>query len=261
MKRSIYFLVFLLIIVFFNNAFADRRYFGRSYLAYTLPKGAFEFELWNTGRIGKDMGFFYRFQPRFEFEYGVTDRLSASLYFNFDQITSENNLFDSKPLGFESTSLELRYRLTNPDEIFVDPALYFEFAYGGDKVEYESKVIFSKRLGNFIGALNVNSEIEREVIEGENESAFEVTAGLMYDVNPNFSIGLEFRNDRGYEGIYEEEESQATFLGPTVNLQTESFYITFNFLSQVAGSPSTRNNLDLLHHEKFEFRTILGIEL
>jgi hypothetical protein len=261
MKKSIYFLTLILILAFFNNTFADRRYFGRSYLAYTMPVGEFEFELWNTGRIGKDMGFFYRFQPRFEFEYGVTDRLSASLYFNFDQITSDGNAFGSKPLGFESTSIELRYRLTNQNEIFVDPALYFEFAYGGDKIEYESKAIFSKRLGNFIGVLNLSSEIEREVIEEENESAFEITGGLMYDVNPNFAFGFEFRNDRGYEGIYDEEESQATFLGPTVNLQTESFYITFNFMTQVAGSPSTGNNLDLLHHEKFEFRTILGIEL
>jgi len=261
MKRSSYFLVFLLIILLFNNIFADRRYFGRSYLAYTLPKGAFEFELWNTGRIGKDIGYFYRFQPRFEFEYGISDKLSASLYFNFDQVTSEDNKFNSKPLGFSSSSFELRYRLTNTNEIFVDPALYFEFAYGGDEIEYESKAIFSKRYGNFVGVLNFNSEIERGVIEGESESAFEVTGGLMFDVNPNFAIGFEFRNHRGYEGIYEEEESEATFLGPTVNVQTESFYITFNFLSQVAGSPSTRNNLDLLHHEKFEFRTILGIEL
>lgn len=261
MKRPIYFLVILLIIVLFNNTFADRRYFGRSYLAYTLPRGAFEFELWNTGRIGKDMGFFYRFQPRFEFEYGVTDRLSASLYFNFDQITSEDNIFDSKSFGFASSSIELRYRLTNPNEIFVDPAIYFEFAYGGDEMEYESKAIFSKRIGNFIGVLNFSSEIEREVIEGVNESAFEVTGGIMYDFNPNFAVGFEFRNDKGFKGIYEEEESEASFLGPTVNFQTESFYITFNFLAQVSGSPSARNNLDLLHHEKYEFRTILGIEL
>ena len=144
MKKLNYIFMLILFITLFNNTFADRRYFGRSYLAYTLPKGAFEFELWNTGRIGKDMGYFYRFQPRFEFEYGVTDRLSASLYFNFDQTTAENNLFDSKSFGFSSSSIELRYRLTNPGEFFVDPALYFEFAYGGDELEYETKAIFSK---------------------------------------------------------------------------------------------------------------------
>jgi hypothetical protein len=243
MKRSIYFFSLLLIAAFYSNANADRRYFGRSYHAYTLPMGAFEFELWNTGRIGKDLGFFYRFQPRFEFEYGVTDRLSASLYFNFDQITSEDNAFESKPFGFASTSLELRYRLTNPGELFIDPALYFEFAYGGDELEYESKLIFSKRIGDFIAAVNLSSEIEREIIEGETESVFEFTGGAMYELHPNFALGVEFRNHRVFEDIYEDEEGYATFIGPTVNIQTQSFYI------------------ELAHHEKFEFRTILGIEL
>ncbi len=107
----------------------------------------------------------------------------------------------------------------------------------------------------------MSSEIEREIIDNENESVFEVTGGVMYDINPNLAIGLEFRNHREYEDIYEDEESQATFLGPTVNVQTESFYITFNFIAQVAGSPSTKNHLDLIHHEKYEFRTILGVEL
>jgi hypothetical protein len=223
--------------------------------------GAFEFELWNTLRAGKDSGFFYRYQPRFEFEYGVTDRLSSSLYFNFDQTIAEDNSFTSRSLSFSSTSLELRYRLTNPDEIFVDPALYVEFSYGGDEIEYESKVIFSKRLGNFISAVNLTSEIEREVIESKNESVFEITGGVMYDINPNFACGVEFRNHRVYEGIYGKEESHATYLGPTINLQTESFFITFNFIAQVAGSPKSEGNLELDEHEKYEFRTILGIEL
>jgi len=261
MKKTTYYIAMLLFIISFKNSFADRRYFARSYLAYTLPSGGFEFELWNTGRIGKDLGYYYRFQPRFEFEYGVTDRLSASLYFNFNQITAEKNSFSSKSLGFSSTSFELRYRLTQPNEIFVDPALYFEFAYGGDEIEYESKLIFSRRFGNLITALNLSSEIERGIIEEANESAFEITGGVMYDINPNFAVGIEFRNHRGYMDVYKEEESQATFLGPTFNIQTKSFYLTFNIIAQLSGSPSTKNNLDLLHHEKYEFRTILGIDL
>ncbi len=193
MQKSIIYFIFILILLSINNLMADRRYFGRSYLAYTLPSGGFELEVWNTGRIGKDMGYYYRFQPRFEFEYGVTDRLSASLYFNFDQVTSEQNSFESKSFGFSSSSVELRYRLTNPGEIFVDPALYFEFAYGGDELEYESKIILSRRFDNFITTLNINSEIEREVVDNENESAFELTGGVMYEVSPIVALGLEFR--------------------------------------------------------------------
>lgn len=261
MNKSVYFLVIIMFVISFNNSFADRRYFGRSYLAYTLPSGALEFELWNTGRIGKYSGFYYQFQPRFEFEYGVTDRLSTSFYFNFDQVTAEDNSFVSKPLAFSSTSIEMRYRITNPDEFVVDPALYFEFSYGGDFLGYETKAIFSKRFGSLITVVNLSAEVEREIIDAENETEFEITGGAMYDINPNIAFGLEFRNNRGYEGIFKSQAAQATFLGPTINFQTQSFYLTINFLTQVAGSPVTTGNLDLIHHEKYELRTILGIEL
>jgi len=226
-----------------------------------LPKGAFELEFWNTGRFGKYDGFYYRFQPRMEFEYGVTDRLTTSFYFNFNQVKAENNSFKTKPFEFESTSLELRYRFTNPGEAFVDPAAYIEISYGGDEIEYESKLIFSKRLGRFIAAVNFTSEIEREVIDSKIGSGFEFTAGAMYDVSSDFAVGLEFKNNRKYNDIYKGQTSQATYIGPTVNYQAENFYITFNFLRQVHGTPSSGNNLDLIGHEKYEFRTILGIDL
>lgn len=253
--------VFILSILSINNSFADRRYFGRSYLANTLPKGAFELELWNTGRIERQSGFYYRFQPRVEFEYGITDRLTTSLYLNFNQVESEDNNFSSNSLGFSSTSIELRYRLTEIGQTFVDPALYFEFAYGGDELEYESKLILSRRFGNFISAMNINSEIEREIIDKEIESVFEFTGGIMYELSPSIALGIEFRNHRIFEDIYKSEEAQATFLGPSINIQTNSFFIVFNFLRQIDGSPESKNSLDLVHHEKYEFRTILGIEL
>ena len=261
-KTLILFAVAVLIALSLNNiSYADRKYFARSYLAFTLPQRAMELEIWNTMRIGKTEGYYYRMQPRFELEYGATDRLTTSLYMNFDQRTASDNEYSSSPLDFTSSSLELRYRLTNPDEIFIDPALYFEFSQGGSEIEYEPKIILSKRFGDVITAVNINAEIERKVIESENESKFEITAGVAFDLSNNIAIGLEFRNHRNYTDIYEQEENQATFLGPTFNIQTEELYFTINFLKQVGGSPSTRDNLDLDGHENFEIRTILGINL
>jgi len=261
MKTVSILLFFLIILTFYSNSHADRRYFGWSYTAYTLPQGALELEVWNTWSIGKEIGYYYQFQPRFEFEYGVLDRLTASLYFNFDQITTEGNSFQSKNFTFNSTSIEFRYRLTEQNEIFIDPALYFEFAYGGDEIEYEAKALLSKRINNLITVLNINGEIEREVIENKTESKFEVTAGAMYEIIPSLALGVEFRNHREYEEIFEEEEYQASFLGPTINIQTKSFYLTMSFLPQISGSPVTSGNLELIGHEKYEFRTILGIDL
>lgn len=244
-----------------NMSYADRKYFARSYLANTLPQRAMELEIWNTMRIGKTEGFYYRMQPRFELEYGATDRLTTSIYFNFDQRIASENAYNSSPLEFSSSSLELRYRLTNPGDIFVDPALYFEFSYGGAEIEYEPKIILSKRIGDVVTAVNINAEIERKIIDSEHESKFEFTAGVAYDLSNNIAFGLEFRNHRNYEDIFKKEENQATFIGPTFNIQTEELYFTINFLKQVGGSPSTKNNLDLDGHENFEIRTILGINL
>jgi hypothetical protein len=254
-------LILVLFFLFASESTADRRYFGWSYTSYTLPQGGFELEVWNTWSIGKEKGYYYQFQPRFEFEYGVLDRLTASLYFNFDQITAEGNSFQSKSFTFNSTSIELRYRFTEQNEIFIDPALYFEFAYGGDKIEYEAKALLSKRINNLITVLNINGEIEREVIENKTESKFEITVGAMYEIIPSLALGLEFRNHREYEEYFEEEEYQASFLGPTINIQTKSFYLTFSFLPQIIGSPVTSGNIELMAHEKYEFRTILGIDL
>lgn len=118
----------------FNNINADTKFFARSYAAYTLPAKALEFEFWQTGRIDKGAGYYYRWQPRFEVEYGVTDRLTASMYFNFNEVKSSGNTYAPKSFAVSTTSFEFRYRLSNPGEYFIDPALYFEFGYGGDKV-------------------------------------------------------------------------------------------------------------------------------
>ena len=251
----------IMVLAFSTDSFADRKYFARSYLANTLPQRAMELEIWNTMRIGKTDGYYYRMQPRFEVEYGATDRLTTSLYFNFDQRTAADNGYTSRPLQFSSSAIELRYRLTNPGDMIIDPALYFEFSYGGDELEYEPKIILSKRIGDVVTAVNINAEIERKIIDSEHESKFELTAGVAYDLSNNIAVGLEFRNHRNYHAIYEKEENQATFLGPTFNIQTEELYFTINFLKQVGGSPSTKNNLDLAGHENFEIRTILGINL
>ena len=240
---------------------ADEKKFARSYTSYTLPAKALEFEFWQTGRIDKGEGFYYRWQPRFEIEYGVTDRFTASVYFNFNEIKSSGNTIPSKPLSLSTTSFEFRYRLSNPDEYLLDPALYFEFGYGGDKIFYEPKILLSKRFDKFDSVINIISEIERAPASSETESKFEITAGLSYELSSIISIGLEFRNHRNYSNIYDVELNQASFVGPTISFHSERLYLVLNFLSQVSGGPTSADNLDLIGHEKYEIRTILGVGL
>ena len=245
----------------FNINHADDKKFARSYTSYTLPSNALEFEFWQTGRIDKGEGFYYRWQPRFEVEYGVTDRLTTSMYLNFNEIKSSGNSIPSKSFSLSTTSFEFRYRLSNPGEYFVDPALYFEISYGGDELAYEPKILLTKQFDKFISVMNLVSEIEKNFPESETESAFELTLGLVYELNKNFSLGLEFRNDRNFSNVYEKEENQASFIGPTVSYHSDKLYFVLNFLTQISGGPIRTNNLDLIGHEKYEVRTILGIGL
>ncbi len=260
--KNIFFSFFLLLLLFTADiSLADRRYFGRSYLANTLPANAFEFELWNTARIGKADGYYYRFQPRMEFEYGITDRLTTSFYLNFNSKQVENISTSSKEFGFDGTAIEFRYRLTELGEFVVDPAVYFELTYAGSEIEYESKLILSKRIGNIITALNINGEIGRDVIANKHETSFELTGGVGYDITQTFAAGIEFKSHTNFDDIYGKKANSALFIGPSINLLTDKFYFTFNFLAQVKGSPVVKSGLDLAGHEKYEIRTILGIEL
>ncbi len=263
MRRYNYRVLFAILLInfCFSEIHADDKKFARSYMSYTLPANALEFEFWQTGRIGKEAGFYYRWQPRFEIEYGVTDRFTTAMYFNFNEVRSSENSIPSKPYSLSTTSFEFRYRLSNPNEYFIDPALYFEFSYGGDKIEYEPKILLTKQFDKFISVMNLVSEIEKNFPENETESAFELTLGLAYELNKNLSVGLEFRNDRNYKEIYEKEENQASFIGPTISYHLDKFYFVANFLAQVSGGPIKTNNLDLIGHEKYEIRTILGIGL
>lgn len=259
--RSASLIVFCLFVLFYNGIKADYKQFARSYTAYTLPANSVEFEFWQTGRIDKGLGYYYRWQPRFEVEYGVSDRLTASMYFNFNEVKSTGNTFSSKPFSYSTTSFEFRYRLSNPNEYFVDPALYFEFGYGGDKIFYEPKLLFSKRINRVTTVANIISEIERFPTKSETESKFELTAGVAYELNANLSLGLEFRNHHNFEKIYEKKLNQASFLGPTISFFSKNLYFVMNFMFQVSGSPDTKNGLELIGHEKYEIRSILGVSI
>lgn len=259
--KKVIFLMLLAVLLTFQFSKADRRPFARSYTSYTLPAKALELELWNTGKFEKDSGYFYRWQPRIEFEYGVTDKLTAAIYFNFDETRTLNNSYRSKSFSFSSFSIDFRYRLFDIGEYFVDPAVYGEIYFGGDKVKYEPKVFLTKRVNDFIGVVNLVSEIERSIPTSTTESKFEVTGGVAYEMNSNYAFGFEFRLHQNYSKIYDTKKNQAFFVGPTISLQTERFYLTANFLTQVSGTPNRSSNLDLIGHEKYEFRTILGIYL
>ncbi len=261
MKLSLILIITILFFLPVSNLLADGKKFARSYTADTLPVREFEFELMLENNFGKMNGTFLNYKPRFEIEYGVLDRLTASFYFNFNGTSTENNSFSSEPLKLESNSLELRYRFTEIGQDIIDPAVYCEFEYGKNVTGIEPKIILSKNYKNITGVINITSEFEREIDTNEKSTNFEITGGAVYQFTPLAAAGFEFRHSRIYENTFGADLGQATFLGPTINLTTEDFNLTLNIMKQFTGTPATSRNLELFHHEKYEFSALLEVEL
>lgn len=136
-------------------ASADERFFTYIQEADVIPKGGWEFEQWGTfskGYLEGDHSFDrYLWDFREEIEHGFTDKLSGSMYLNFQQeqiVAQQPGLPDSSQFSFKGVSAEVKYQLLNPYSDPVGVALYFEPTYNGNEQELEYKFIVSKNLGD-----------------------------------------------------------------------------------------------------------------
>src|SRR5581483_947013 len=104
------------------SASATERLFTYTYEPETMPKGGFEFEQWVTLRAGRNRTVaqddYRALDFREEFEYGVTDNYTVSLYVNsghtyFHDPNTGNTVSDYR---FTGVSLENKYLVLNPAE-------------------------------------------------------------------------------------------------------------------------------------------------
>src|SRR5438034_4653376 len=182
------------------SAQATERYFTYTYEPEVFPQGAAEFEQWVTLRtqrnsaVGQDN--FNKWELREEFEYGVTDNYSVSLYLNTsaesfrDPATSD----DHSQFRFDGVSVENRYMMLNPAEHPVGLTLYLEPRFAGDEAEVEQKIILGQRHGKWKWAFNLTHATEWENNLHTTEGELEGTFGLAYNLNKRWALGVEFRN-------------------------------------------------------------------
>src|SRR5437762_1004992 len=97
-----------------GSARADERLFTYTYEPETTPKGTFEFEQWVTSRVGRNstvgQNDYQLWQFREEFEYGVTDDYTVSLYVNHEhQYFKDNAGNTSSGYRWTGVSFENKY--------------------------------------------------------------------------------------------------------------------------------------------------------
>lgn len=278
-----------------SPARADEALFGYLYTTDSLPQGHWEFEQWATLRTGKARGSFTAVNFRDEIEYGVTDRLSGSLYLNtvyinntdiYDPEHVSQNIPDQDTFDIQGVSSEWRYRVLSP---YTDPiglSLYAEPEIelrDMDNATFtlakslETRLILQKNFDDdlVVTAANFMFEPEWELNDGVStrELWFEATLGASYRFMPSWSAGLEFRNHREFPNMdFGNQEHSAFFLGPNVHYGTQKWWATLTVLPQIGGYPQdlgigddgqdiNGGSLHLGQHEKLEVRFKAGVNL
>ncbi len=224
------------------RAEADERKFNYSYEAKTLPKGTWEFEQWATLKMEKESGDFNRLELREEFEVGLTDRLTTSLYINTAYQATRNvpGLDNEHTFGFESISSEWKYKLTDPTADPVGFLLYGELLMSPDEYELEGKLVFSKHIGWLTLAYNFIYEAELEREEGRSPEwtwahVISNTLGASADLSflPGTSVGVEARSEAHFERKLTGEHNSAYYVGPNVHYAAATWWATLSFLTQI----------------------------
>lgn len=156
-----------------------------------------------------------RFQLQTELELGLTEKLELGFYLVFEQGGGD------APLVFRGVKQRLRYRLFEQGELPVDIALYGEVAQYSDELEFEQKILLSRRFGPVIVAANISFEQEWYFNEDELELIYNPTLGVSYELSPHISLGLEswvrFRFDTSGRPM-------RTYLGPVLMAQKGEYW-------------------------------------
>jgi hypothetical protein len=231
---------------------ADDQPFLTLYMTDVDSQGEREVEQWLGWKGGETGASYNDLLSRTELEYGITDNLQGSLYLNYewDRIHSHVLPSSSETENSVGVSGELIWRLLDSD---FDPfgfALYVEPSWNTDEREVESKILLQK---NFLNdalrcALNINFEDdwERQSNGWDRDSALEFDAGAAYAVTPELSTGLEFDNERAFEGLVmggvAREQASAYFLGPTMDYEPLPWKITVGAQAQLPWATSPAGN-------------------
>jgi hypothetical protein len=250
-------------------ASANERRFTYTYEPEVLPAGALEFEQWITLRSGRgeDTGkaHFSRWELREEFEYGVTDRYTASLYLNARAESYETAATgaSTSTFKFRGVSLENRYLVLNPAEKPVGLTLYLEPTYSGEQAKLEEKIIFGQRHGDWKWAVNLTHETEWELHDAETVGEFDATFGLTRQLGKRWAIGIEGRVHSEI-AEYKDWEHLAVFVGPVVSYARDEWWAAVTVLPQVygknyGGDTDGHSALVLDDHERVEIRVLFGI--
>jgi len=258
----------LLTILTNNTLHAQDRLFTYTYQSTVLAQGQREVESWNTLRLGRE-DYYSRFDNRTEYEIGLGNNLQTAFYLNLTSSTrtaEENNsksLVTNREIGFSN---EWKLKLLDPVAHVVGLALYGEIGISGNETELEGKVIFDKKIGNLVIALNgvyeheLSPEYTDNKLVWQKENKAEAYLAFAYAITPQ----LHLTNENAFKNIISNGKSvhSALFSGFGISYVSNNFWINCTAMPQlVSFKGHTDHNLNLEEYEKAQFRILFSFIL
>jgi hypothetical protein len=236
-------------------ALADDQPFVTIYTTDIESKDERELEHWLSWKSGNANQSFNEARWQTEAEFGITDDFQGSIYLNYDWTRTRPHPAGATDIeNAVGVQAEFIYRVLNVYFDGLGLAFYAEPAVNTNLRSFETKILVQKNFFNDLlrNALNINFENRWEhdpLGQWNRASALEFDLGSSYNITPELSAGLEFDNERGFDGLILGGSPHATtnsfYLGPTIQYLGRPFRITFGFQTQlpIASDPAHAGNV------------------
>ena len=222
-----------------------------------------------------------------ELEYGLTDRLEASLYLVLGNNESQTTVVDAYRFG--GLKQRLRYRLFDPGVLPVDLSFYLEAeeywnqgpsaqnaAGNSDVFELEWKINLERRIGPVRLLANLWMEHESywdKPDGGRQEWELNPTFGAAVSLSPHWSVGVEnwLHTEFAASGAGTQPGDPFFttpvfyYVGPTAMFQAGPFWISaavYTRVSQLGTDVGLETDAGGMNvYGRFWFRSMIGINL
>ena len=249
-----------------RTAHAGEHHFGFTYESSVLNPGTAELQPWTTVHAGR-ADYYNALEARAAFAYGIVKNLEGAFYWNFSSVaedivvpgaTQRTRLNDST---FDSFSVDLKYKLSDPVADALGSALYLEGTYGPLEAGVEGRVLLDKQLGSWLFAANlIGDGIEHLELRSVSEARASASLAAGYFATPSVVPGFEIRSENSVSNAL---DWSVLYFGPSVSVLTEGFWATLALEPQIAAfkGKTPGHSFDLTNNERVQARLLLGFHL